>query len=185
MRIRMRNIRVFRISNDACRFECEIGADQQKPLLSFLEKLRGFDISAELSKWVKKRSTDANAYAWKILSLIADELTASHSAVTKDDMYIDMLKKYGQGGLVKVRPGDSESILREFPYYEKHEKIYNDENQYYRVWVGSSNYNSHEMYIFIEGIIAEARDLGIETLPPDEVKRLTDSYRPKRTGGDD
>lgn len=176
MRCRFRNIRVLRVSNDTCRFEAEIGADQQKPLLAFLESLRGFDIAAELSKWTKRRSLDANAYAWKLLSLIADALTAAHCVRTKDEMYVEMLKRYGQGGVVKVRPGDSESILREFAYFEKHEKLYNDDGQYYRVWVGSSNYDSHEMYVFIDGIIAEAKELGIETLPPEEVKRMTDSY---------
>src|SRR5574344_63666 len=103
MRLRLRNIRVFRINSDTCRLEAEIGADQQKPLLSFLEKLRGFDISAELSKWTKKRSLDANAYAWVLMTKIADALTASKATVTKDDVYLDMLKCYGQGGVVKIK----------------------------------------------------------------------------------
>jgi len=172
MRIRMRNIRVFRISSDVCRVECEIGADQQRPLLAFLEKLRGFDISAELSKWTKKRSLDANAYAWVLMTKIADALTASGATVTKDDVYLDMLKRYGQGGVVKIKDGDSEKWKRAWKYTEPHEKLTQENAQYWRFFVGSSEYDSAEMSVFINGIITEADDMSIETMPPAELERM-------------
>lgn len=172
MRLRLRNIRVFRINSDTCRFECEIGADQMRPLQSFLEKLRGFDISAELSKWTKKRSLDANAYAWVLMTKIADALTASKATVTKDDVYLDMLKCYGQGGVVKIKDADAEKWKRAWKYTEPHEKLTQENAQYWRFWVGSSEYDSAEMSVFINGIIEEAKELGIETLPPDELERM-------------
>lgn len=177
MRIRMRSIRVFKISNDACRFECEIGADQQKPLLAFLEKFRGFDIAAELSKWTKKRSLDANSYAWTIMTKIADALTASGATVTKDDVYLDMLKKYGQGGIAKIKNDDAERWKRTFKYTEPHEKLTEENAQYWRWWVGSSDYDSAEMSVFINGIITEADDMGIETLPPRELERMMNQWQ--------
>ena len=176
MRLRLRNIRVFRISSDTCRFECEIGADQQRPLLSFLEKLRGFDISAELSKWTKKRSLDANAYAWVLMTRIADELTKSGATVTKDDVYLDMLKCYGQGGVVKIKDADAEKWKRAWKYTEPHEKLTQENAQYWRFWVGSSEYDSAEMSVFINGIIDAAKVLGIETLPKSEIDDLISRY---------
>jgi hypothetical protein len=172
MRLRLRNIRVFRINSDTCRLEAEIGADQQKPILSFLEKLRGFDISAELSKWTKKRSLDANAYAWVLMTKIADALTASKATVTKDDVYLDMLKSYGQGGVVKIKDADAEKWKRAWKYTEPHEKLTQENAQYWRFWVGSSEYDSAEMSVFINGIIEEAKELGVETLAPDELERM-------------
>lgn len=172
MRLRLRNIRVFRINSDTCRLEAEIGADQQKPLLSFLEKWRGVDISAELSKWTKKRSLDANAYAWALMTKIADALTASKATVTKDDVYLDMLKSYGQGGVVKIKDADAEKWKRAWKYTEPHEKLTQENAQYWRFWIGSSEYDSAEMSVFINGIIDDAKELGIETLPPDELERM-------------
>ena len=180
MRLRLRNIRVFRINSDTCRFECEIGADQQRPLLSFLEKLRGFDISAELSKWTKKRSLDSNAYAWVLMTKIADALTASGATVTKDDVYLDMLKRYGQGGVVKIKDGDSEKWKRAWKYTEPHEKLTQENAQYWRFFVGSSEYSTDEMSVFISGIIEDAKELGIETLPPEELERMMTQWGRKQ-----
>ena len=43
---------------------------------------------------------------------------------------------------------------------------------HYMVYIGSSKYNTKEMSVFISGIVEEAKDLGIETLTPDEIARL-------------
>ena len=177
MAIKLFNIQIYRNLSGTWRIEAEIDPDSIPLLRRFLEKLKGRAASAELSVWRDKRSLDANAYAWKLLSMMADTLTLSGCARTKDELYIEMLKRYGQGGVVKVRPGDSESILREFAYFEKHEKLYNDDGQYYRVWVGSSQYDTREMSIFINGIIEDAKELGIETLPPAELERLMQQWK--------
>ena len=57
-------------------------------------------------------------------------------------------------------------------YTEPHEKLTQENAQYWRFWVGSSEYDSAEMSVFINGIIEEAKELGIETLPPDELERM-------------
>ena len=108
---------------------------------------------------------------------MADTLTLSGCATTKDGLYIEMLKRYGQGGVVKIQPGKTDSILREFAYKEPHEKLYDSDDQYYRVWVGSSQYDTREMSVFISGIVEDAKELGIETLPPAELERLMEQWR--------
>jgi len=45
-----------------------------------------------------------------------------------------------------------------------------------RMWVGSSKYDSKEMSIFISGVVEEAKELGIEVLPPDELKKMTEGW---------
>ena len=115
----------------------------------------------------KKRSLDQNSYAWVLIGKIADKLRAN-----KDDIYLMMLKRYGQGGVIKVQPRNEQAILSAIKYYEPHEKLYNDTEKYYRVWVGSSGYNTEEMTIFLDGIISEATGLGIETLTPDELAEM-------------
>ena len=83
-----------------------------------------------------------------------------------------MLKRYGQGGVIKVQPQNEQAILSAIKYYEPHEKLYTETDKYYRVWAGSSGYNSEEMTIFLDGIISEAKGLGIETMTPNELAEM-------------
>lgn len=88
-----------------------------------------------------------------------------------------MLKRYGQGGVVKIPNEKVELFQRQFPYWEKHESLPDEERaQYFRFWVGSSNYNTSEMSILIDGIVQECKDLGIETLSPDKLKAMVDRW---------
>lgn len=48
---------------------------------------------------------------------------------------------------------------------------------HYKVYKGSSEYDSKEMSILIDGIISEAEELGIETLPPHEIQRLKEMWQ--------
>lgn len=172
MQAKLSNIHILRDFSGKWRLEATVEADQVKPLQSFLDTLKDRFASAKLEVWREKRSLDANAYCWKLLSMIADELTIRGATTTKDDVYLGMLKRYGQGDIVKVRPEKAELILREFPYKEPHEKLYTEKDQYWRVWVGSSNYDTREMSAFINGIIEDAKELGIETKTPQEVDAL-------------
>ena len=48
---------------------------------------------------------------------------------------------------------------------------------YYQI-KGSSEYNTAEMSRLIDGIVSECKELGIETLPPEELKRMMEGYQP-------
>ena len=48
--------------------------------------------------------------------------------------------------------------------------------EHFRFWVGSSEYNTQEMSVLIDGIVQEAKQLGIETLTPMELARLKDEW---------
>lgn len=128
------------------------------------DALQGKDVEIEIKRWRDHRSLDANAYCWVLITKIADVLRTD-----KQTVYVEMLKRYGQGGLVYV-PDSFKDVLREFKYYELDEITQN--GAYYRVWVGSSQYNSEEMSILIDGIISEAKELDIETETPDEIARM-------------
>ena len=142
-----------------------------------VDDLREGYVSVEAKPWKDKRSLDANAYCWKLLGLMADKLTRMGAPTSKDDIYDQELRKYGQTGVIKIAPGAKETILKSFRLWEPHEKLYGEEARYYRVWVGSSHYNTEEMSAFIDGIVDDAKELGIETLPPDELERMMSQWR--------
>ena len=126
---------------------------------------KDFDITVKQHR--EKRSLDANAYAWVLITAIADELRAS-----KDEIYFDMLKKYGQGELISVKTGiDISGFVK---YYEiaGYGKVNGVEFTHYRVFKGSSEYDTREMSIFIDGIVSEAQGLGIDTRTPEELAEM-------------
>jgi hypothetical protein len=131
------------------------------------DELKDKPLEITIKPYRKKRSLDSNSYCWVLLGKIADKLRAS-----KDEIYLAMLKRYGQGGVIKVQPQNEQAILSAIKYYEPHEKLYTETDKYYRVWAGSSGYNTEEMTIFLDGIISEAKGLGIETLTPDELAEM-------------
>lgn len=125
-------------------------------------------LSIKISKYKEKRSLDANSYAWTLIGKIADILR-----ISKDECYVMMLKRYGQGAVAKIPSKYAEDFIRAYQYVEKHEKLEDEKNaQYFRFWVGSSKYNTEEMSIFIDGIVSEAKDMGIQTMTPNEIANM-------------
>ena len=145
-----------------------------RPLLSFLEKLRGFDISAELSKWVKKRSTDANALFWSCISSLSSELR-----MDKWEAYLLMLKRYGQFTYVCVAPKAVDAVRRQWRECEVIGDIEINGKQAIQLlcYYGSSTYCSKEFSCLIDGVISEMKELGLETPIPEDVKRSIEEWQ--------
>ena len=127
----------------------------------------------EIAKAKQKRSLNANSYAWQLMTKIGDALR-----ISKEDIYLDMLKSYGQGGAISVEERFVDNFKRTYKYHESLGKsqLKGKTFEHFRFWVGSSEYNTYEMSILIDGIVQEAKQLGIETLTPIELARLKDEW---------
>lgn len=123
----------------------------------------------EVKEYHPKRSLNANAYAWVLIGQIADVLRKS-----KEEVYFEMLKAYGQSEFVSVR--SDIDVKGYFKYYEEYGKghVEGREFTHYKVYKGSSEFDSREMAILLDGIIQEAKAQGIETITPAEKQRLLD-----------
>lgn len=121
----------------------------------------------EIKEYHKKRSLNANAYVWALIGKIADVLRSS-----KDEIYLEMLKKYGQSEIVSVL--SDINVTGYFKYFEEIAtvKLQGKNFTHYKVFKGTSEYNTAEMAVFIDGVISEADELGIDTLPPNEVEKI-------------
>ncbi len=121
----------------------------------------------------KKRSLDANAYAWKLITEIANVLRAS-----KEEIYVNMLKKYGQSSVVSVIDEAVPVFLKSIKYWEEFgHGITNGKNfTHIKVFVGSSEYDTREMAILIDGIVSEAKELKICTMTPVEIQQLKEQW---------
>lgn len=125
------------------------------------------DYVLEIKEKKKKRSLNANAYCWKLCTEIANVLRSD-----KDSIYFKMLKRYGQSELVSVRADIDVSGY--FKYYEYFGTGYakGKEFTHYTVFKGSSEYDTREMSILLDGIVDEAKNLDIPTLDDLEFERL-------------
>lgn len=121
----------------------------------------------EVKEHKHKRSLNANAYYWVLVNKIADTLNQS-----KEFIHLCMLKQYGQRYVICV-PYDTpiENLVK---YYEP-EGVKKQGNRLYKTYnayLPSSEMNSYEMSKLIDGTVAEAKEMGIETMTPDEIAQL-------------
>lgn len=126
----------------------------------------------EIKEKKRRRSLNANAYAWLLIGKLADVLR-----ISKDECYILMLKRYGQSEMVSVV---SEIDVRGyFKYYEEVGKTFLQGKNFthYRIFKGSSEYDTREMSILVDGIVSEAKEVGIETMTPEELEKIKSLWR--------
>lgn len=124
-------------------------------------------LSIEVKPFRKRRSLDSNNYAWALINEIANVLRAS-----KEEIYLKMLKRYGQSDLISVLP--CVPIHHYVKYYEEagEGRVNGKLFKHYKVFKGSSEYDTREMSIFIDGVVSEAKELGIQTMTPNELAKL-------------
>lgn len=121
----------------------------------------------EIKEKRHKRSKSQNAYAWELIGKIADILRKS-----KEEVYLQMLKDYGQSEIVSML--SSINPKGYFKYYESIGTgiVNNKEFTHYKIFKGSSEFDTREMTIFIDGIIQECKQLNIETLTPEQIASM-------------
>lgn len=121
----------------------------------------------EIKENSRHRTLTQNAYAWSLINELANKLNLS-----KEETYLKMLKDYGQSTIL--------SILKEvdingfFKYYEiiGESELKGKIFIHIKVFKGSSQFNTKEMAIFLNGIIQECESVGIPTLTEEQIKKL-------------
>lgn len=121
----------------------------------------------EVREHKQKRSLTQNAYFWVLVNEIANVTRQS-----KDDIHLQMLKEYGQNQVISVQ--SNIDISKFIKYFEDigHGRVNGKDFTHYRVFEGSSEMDSREMAILLDGVVQEAEQLGIPTLTPAEIARL-------------
>ena len=168
------------ITKDYLTGDINITFSTTQNILPEYEKLKDKDkLRIKTVQYRKKRSINANNYAWALMSKIAAVLKTD-----KDSIYEIMLQKYGTPYLDENGTSEKISVLSNIDVskYGIHTKFIgkgyagDKEFSHYIVIKGSSEYNTKEMSDFIDGVVSDAQDLGIETLTPDELKRMKEQW---------
>lgn len=135
------------------------------PLIFRLDKDTVYDV--KINKHREKRSLNANAYLWKLVTEIGNILNKS-----KEEVYLQMLIDYGQSEMVSIL--SEIDVKGYFKYYKlAGTSILNGkEFNHYKIYKGSSEYDTKEMSILLNGVVQEAKNLGIKTKDDIELERL-------------
>jgi hypothetical protein len=164
------------ISNDYITGELllTLSVNEKSTVLPEYENIKDCEkLSIEIKKYRKKRSLDANAYLWVLLQKMAEVLKTD-----KWSLYLQMLKQYGKFTYIVVKPNAVEAVKKQWRECEELGEI--DVNGTKAVqmlcYYGSSTYDTKEMSVLIDGVISECKDLGIETLPPDELRMMKERW---------
>lgn len=140
-----------------------------------IEEISDNKLNVIAKKYRQKRSLDANAYLWVLCSKIAEVEDSS-----KEEIYEQMLQKYGvvysdDDGYITVtvkKEVDMSKIGGHWLYYRDNGKF-----ACYLMIKGTSEYDTAEMAHFIDMVVQEAKELGIETLTPDELERMKSAWK--------
>lgn len=121
----------------------------------------------EIKEFKKKRSLSQNAYAWELIGKLADSMRMS-----KDEMYLKMLESYGQSLMIPVELDKKPNGYFKYYKYNGRSVLNGKVADWYIVYKGSSEFDSKEMTIFIDGIIQECTNLGIPTLTEEQINQM-------------
>lgn len=144
------------------------------PKLFQLDRNKLYDIKIEEHK--EKRSLNANSYLWLLCTKIANKLTNNYATITKEDVYIKMLKSYGQSLLIPVTLNSKPDGYFKYYDYNGRSILNGKVADWYIVYKGSSEYNTYEMTVLLNGVIEECKNLDIETKSQEEIDSLLEDW---------
>lgn len=151
--------------------QIEITFTAPKSVLRAFDGLKDKALTVTVKEYREKRSLNANNYMWHLVTEIANLLRAD-----KESIYLTMLKRYGQSQIISVL--DNVNLSQYIKYYEEcgvsslNDKVF----KHYKVYKGSSEFDTREMSILLNGVVDEAKELGIQTLEDLELQSIIDAW---------
>ena len=137
-----------------------------------------YPVVCEIRQQRPKRSLNANAYCWALIDKIAKVTNQPSDAV-----YETMLQRYSEAyTYLVVKPTAVEKVKATlkaghiYAYEVGSVEIRGKEGVQLQLYYGSSTFDSKQMARLIDGIVSEAKDLGIETATPAELARYKEEW---------
>ena len=134
------------------------------------DELAGYELDIEIKKHSKKRSLEANSYAWVLIDKLAEKLNK-----TKAEVYRDEIRHIG---------GVSEVVCVQEKAFNKLKEVWESKGTGWQVeqmpskiegctncilYYGSSTYTTKQMSSLISQLVSDCESLGISTMTPAEI----------------
>ena len=122
------------------------------------------EITFSIKRRVIPRSLNANNYAWSLIEKLAVAVKSD-----KDSVY---------EVLFSLREGVPPALVAR--HYAETGVGYVEGKKFihYRAIKGTSEYSTKEMSVFLDGIISECQEVGIETDTPEQIARYKEAWHP-------
>lgn len=174
------------INKDLSTGEFIIQIRTKQDVLAAFQKLKDIkELVITLKRFRKKRSLTANSYYWTLIGKVSEVLRVSPAY-----LHNHMLRRHPRPELFDERMVDvlipeTEEAQRKVDEAETYHLLptdileYGTDGSLYRRYImlkGSSDYDTKEMAALIDDIVSEAKELGIETLPPAEIERMKQEW---------
>lgn len=153
----------------------QVNEDVREHIQKYMDKPK---LDIEIKVYRERRSLDANNYFWQLLSKMAPILHTN-----KDSLYLVMLEKYGAFMYLPGNDDDYERLKTVFRIVNirgetvlttpSGKELHLHQLQCYK---GSSMYDTLEMSHLIDGVVSEAKELGIDTRTSDEIERMKQQW---------
>lgn len=137
------------------------------------DELKDADVSIEIKKYRKKRSLDANAYAWVLIDKIAEA-----ASLDKATVYKEAIRSIG--GVSETVCVKDTAVRKLRDGWECRGTGWQTETMTSKIagctnvilYYGSSTYDTKQMSLLIDQLVQEATELGIDTMSSNELNRL-------------
>lgn len=147
----------------------------------FVGEMKRVKYSLEIKQYRKKRSLDANAYAWQLLGKLAPAMSTHEVIFTPEHLYREAIRDIG--GNYEIMPVRNDALERWVQIWQSHglgwvcevmgpSKIKGYTNT--RCFYGSSVYDTAQMSRLIARIVEDCKACGVETMTPEELARLVE-----------
>ena len=147
-------------------------------VMNWLRSRRDICYDLTIKEHRKKRSLDANAYAWVLIGQLADAMR-----ITPREVYRQAIVNIG--GNYEILPIREDAVEKfkqtweaqglGWPCYDMGRSRH-DGYRNLRCYYGSSTYDTKQMSQLIDNLVQDCRALGIETLTPDKLALLTEEW---------
>lgn len=142
-------------------------------LPDIFDKTRDKDLNLEIKQHRNHRSKDANALLWECIGRLAMALRAD-----KWDIYLLMLKRYGQYTYIVVPPNAVDMVARQWRECE----VIGDININGRdgvqmlCYYGSSTYDTKQFSVLLDGVINEMKEIGLTAPTSEDMRRSIEEW---------
>jgi len=149
----------------------KITLEIDKQYLAKIETFKDKELDISIKEYKEDRSKQANSYMWVILQEMADI-----TQTTKEDIYKKYIREKGLFRIVKVNKEATNTLIKTWTdrglgWLVDKEKE-DDDSVELVMYYGSSSYNSKQMSNFIDYIVQDAKELGIDTTTLEEQQKL-------------
>ena len=143
-----------------------------------IDDLMDKDLRLKLTQWRNVRSLNANAYFHLLCDRLADAMNMS-----KPRMKNLLLFRYGQkardkdGNLAIIKTNaDEDELLEREDFHCWFLRPAPDGTPMYVLLEHSRFFDSHQMSVLIDGVVEEAKKVGIDTLTPNEIEEMKQKW---------